>query len=118
MDGTIARSPGATPGRTEPQQAGLQEAPGLRLAGTQAYERIDPADERLGALRSACCLLERLKAEAAALDVRCQSGRGDPMKVVTGRTSLEVAAERLEALIRELDEAVMADLETGVGASR
>jgi hypothetical protein len=111
MDGTTARALGGSPSVTEPKQAGSQEAPSLRLAGTLAFEGIDPGDERLGALRNACCLLERLKAEAAALDTRSQAGRGDPMKLATGRTSLEVAVERLEALIRELDEAVLADLD-------
>lgn len=118
MDGTHARSLGASPSLAEPKQAGTQEAPGLRLAGTLAFEGIDPTDERLGALRNACCLLERLKAEAAALDVRSGAGRGDPMKIATGRTSLEVAVERLETLIRELDEAVLADVDAKAGVSR
>lgn len=118
MEGTHARSFGAQPSLTEPKQAGTQEAPGLRLAGTLAFDGIDPADERLGALRNACCLLERLKAEAVALDARVGAGRGDPMKIATGRTSLEVAVERLEALIRQLDEAVLADVDAGTEVAK
>jgi hypothetical protein len=118
MDGSHARLAGEKPVLTEPKQAGTQEAPSLRLAGTQAFEGIDPADERLGALRNACCLLERLKAEAAALDGRTQAGRGDPMTLATGRNSLDAAVEQLEALIRRLDEAVLADIDVRAGASR
>jgi hypothetical protein len=115
MDGSHARLAGDVPSLTEPKQAGSQHAPGLRLAGTLAFEGIDPADERLGALRNACCLLERLKAEAAALDSRAQGGRGDPMTLATGRNSLDMAVEQLEALIRRLDEAVLADVDARVG---
>ena len=93
MDGTTARLAGPTPGLTEPKPIGSQEAPGLRLAGTAAFQGLDPADERLGALRNACCLLERLKAEAAALDSRSQAGRGDPMTVVTGRNAKDELIE-------------------------
>ena len=118
MDGTPARSLGTQPGLTEPKQAGTQDAPSLRLAGTLAFEGIDPTDERLGALRNARCLLERLKTEATALDARSGAGRGDPMKIATGRTSLEVAVERLEALIRQLDEAVLADVDARAGVAR
>ena len=118
MDGSHARLAGEKPVLTEPKQAGTQEAPSLRLAGTLAFEGIDPTDERLGALRNACCLLERLKAEAEALETRSQSGRGDPMKIATGRTALEVAVERLENLIRELDEAVLADLDARAEVGR
>ena len=117
MDGTTARLAGPTPGLTEPKPIGSQEAPGLRLAGTAAFQGLDPADERLGALRNACCLLERLKAEAAALDSRSQAGRGDPMTVVTGRNALEAAVEQLEALIRRLDEAVLAEIEVDATAA-
>lgn len=118
MDGSLARLAGDLPALTEPQQAGSQDAPSLRLAGTLAFEGIDPTDDRLGALRSACCLLEKLKAEAAALEVRAQAGRGDPMTLATGRSSLDTAVERLEALIRRLDEAVLADVDAKVGGSR
>jgi hypothetical protein len=118
MDGSHARLTGSSPVLTEPKQAGSQDAPSLRLAGTLAFEGIDPTDERLGALRNACCLLERLKAEAAALETRAQAGRGDPMTLATGRSSLEVAVEQLEALIRRLDEAVLADVDSKTGAAR
>lgn len=117
MDGTTARLAGPTPALTEPKPNGSQDAPSLRLAGTAAFQGIDPTDERLGALRNACCLLERLKAEAAALEVRSQAGRGDPMTVATGRSGLEAAVEQLEALIRRLDEAVLADVEQTVGGA-
>jgi hypothetical protein len=118
MDGSLARLAGDMPALTEPKHAGSQEAAGLRLAGTLAFKGIDPSDGRLGALRNACCLLEKLKAEAAALEVRGQAGRGDPMTLATGRNSLDTAVERLEALIRRLDEAVLADLDAKAGARR
>ena len=118
MDGSHARLAGDLPVLTEPKQVGSQDAPSLRLAGTLAFEGIDPADERLGALRNACCLLERLKSEATALEVRAQAGRGDPMTLATGRNSLEIAVEQLEALIRRLDEAVLADLDANAEAVR
>jgi hypothetical protein len=118
MDGSHARLAGDLPVLTEPKQAGSQDAPGLRLAGTLAFEGIDPTDERLGALRNACCLLEKLKAEAAALEVRAQAGRGDPMTLATGRNSLDTAVEQLEALIRRLDEAVLADVDAKAGVAR
>lgn len=112
MDGSHARLAGDLPVLTEPKQANTQEAPSLRLAGTLAFDGVDPGDERLGALRNACCLLERLKAEAAALEVRSQAGRGDPMTLATGRSSLDMAVEKLEGLIRRLDEAVLSDLDS------
>jgi hypothetical protein len=59
-----------------------------------------------------------MKAEAAALEVRAQAGRGDPMTLATGRNSLDTAVEQLEALIRRLDEAVLADLDAKSGVSR
>lgn len=113
MDGTHALTAGAKLGQQEllETDTGMKETPALKLAGTIAYKGIDPADERLGALRDACCLLARLKAEAAALEARSDAGRGDPMTIAGGRSGLQMAAERLEALIRELDEAVLLDIE-------
>ena len=118
MDGTHALKAGATHGQMEPsdKHVSIQEPPALRLAGTTAYKSVDPADERLGALRDACCLLARIKAEAAALETRSEKGRGDPMTLAGGRSGLQLAAERLEALIRELDEAVLRDIEQSAGA--
>lgn len=118
MDGTHARTASTQLGLTEPtsNQQVVQDSPGLRLAGTSAYKGIDPTDERLGALRDACCLLARIKAEAAALEVRADQGRGDPMTVASGRSGLQLAAERLEAMIRELDEAVLLEIEQPIGA--
>jgi len=119
MDGTPARLTGNPPVQTQaPDSAPQLSIPGLKLAGTAAYENIDPSDERLGALRNACCLLERLKAEAAALDDRSTQGRGDPMTVATGRSGLDRAVEQLEALIRRLDEAVLRDIEASEGVAR
>jgi hypothetical protein len=118
MDGTTARLAGVKPSLTEPKTNGSQEAPSLRLAGTAAFQGLEPGDERLGALRNACCLLERLKAEAAGLQARSQAGRGDPMTLATGRSSLEVAVTQLEALIRRLDEAVLAEMEQTSGSAR
>jgi hypothetical protein len=116
MDGTHARLTGDLPARSEPKP--VEETPSLRLAGTQAYEGIEPGDERLGALRNACCLLERLRAEAIALDERSAAGRGDPMILATGRSGLDRAVEQLEALIRTLDESVLKDMDQTVGAAR
>jgi len=119
MDGTNARQTSSSLELTEPKQTQLEieQSPALRLAGTLAYQGIDPTDERLGALRNACCLLERMKAEAVALDARSQN-RGDPMTMVTGRSSLDAAVGQLELMIRTLDEAVMHDIEQAVGTPR
>lgn len=118
MDGTHARTASAQLGLTEPtdNQQAVQDSPALRLAGTSAYKGIHPGDERLGALRDACCLLARIKAEAQALEARAEQGRGDPMTIASGRSGLQLAAERLEAMIRELDEAVLLEIEQPVGA--
>lgn len=118
MDGTHARTASPQLGLTEPTSnlQDVQESPALRLAGTSAYQGIDPADERLGALRDACCLLARIRAEAAALDARAEQGRGDPMTIASGRSGLQMAADRLEAMIRELDEAVLLEIEQPAGA--
>lgn len=118
MDGTHARLTGDSLVRPEPTRVEIEETPSLRLAGTQAYEGLDPADERLGALRNACCLLERLKAEAVSLEERSAAGRGDPMILATGRSGLDRAVEQLETLIRTLDEAVLRDIDQTVGAGR
>lgn len=118
MDGTHARLTGDTLVRPDGRPQEAEETPSLRLAGTQAYEGIEPGDERLGALRNACCLLERLKAEAVALEERSAAGRGDPMITATGRSSLDRAVEQLEALIRSLDESVLKDIDHTAGASR
>ncbi len=115
MDGTRARLTGDSLVATEPKQFEISECPSLRLAGTLAYEGIDPIDERLGALRDACCLLTRLKMEAAALAVRSQQGRGDAMTVVSGQSGLDRAVDQLEGLIRSLDEAVLRDVEQNAG---
>jgi len=118
MDGTHARTASAQLGLTEPTNnpQAVQDSPALRLAGTSAYKGIDPTDERLGALRDACCLLARIKDEAAALELRAEQGRGDPMIIASGRSGLQLAADRLEAMIRELDEAVLLEIEQPVGA--
>lgn len=110
MDGNHARSTGQSSGRPEPRQVEPKQTPSLRLAGTQAYDGIRPDDERLGALRNACCLLERLKAEAIALEERSSGGRGDPMILASGRSGLDRAVEQLEALIRTLDESVLGEM--------
>jgi hypothetical protein len=113
MDGNSARLTGNAPVETVALETDTAaSSPALRLAGTVAYENIDPSDERLGALRNACCLLERLRAEAAALDDRSAQGRGDPMTVASGRSGLGRAVEQLEALIRRLDEAVLKEIES------
>jgi len=73
---------------------------------------IDPADPRLAALRHACAVLESLEAERRALDLRLESARRlDPMRQVSGRTSLDAAVDETRALIRELDEALSAAAE-------
>ena len=61
-------------------------------------------DPRLDALRQACALLEALENERRQLDLRlATANRLDPMRVVTGRTSLDEAVEDTRALIRQLD---------------
>lgn len=85
----------------------------LRLSGTSALAAIDPADPRLAALRHACALLETLEAERRALDLRLEAARRiDPMRQVSGRTSLDAAVEETRSLIRELDEALCAAAES------
>jgi D-serine deaminase-like pyridoxal phosphate-dependent protein len=118
MDGNHARLTGDTLVRPEPRAQEAEETPSLRLAGTQAYEGIEPGDERLGALRNACCLLERLKAEAVALEERSSAGRGDPMILASGRSGLDRAVEQLEALIRSLDESVLKEIGQAQGSGR
>jgi D-serine deaminase-like pyridoxal phosphate-dependent protein len=115
MDGTHARLTSDPLVRPEPRRA-EEETPSLRLAGTQAYDGIAPGDERLGALRNACCLLERLKAEALALEERSAGGRGDPMILATGQSGLDRAVQQLEALIRSLDESVIGEIAEAVEA--
>lgn len=77
----------------------------LRLAGTAALGVLAPDDPRLDALRRACALLETLEAERRQLEQRLiAANRRDPMRVVTGRSSLDEAVEETRALIRQLDE--------------
>jgi hypothetical protein len=77
----------------------------LRLVGTAALGVLPADDARLVALRRAAALLEALEAERRMLDQRLAAGnRRDPMRVVTGRTSLEEAVEETRALIRQLDD--------------
>jgi hypothetical protein len=84
----------------------------LRLSGTAALGVIDGADPRLQALRQACALLEALEHERRLLDQRLVSAnRDDPMRVVTGRTSLDEAVEDTRNLIRQLDEILCAAAE-------
>lgn len=90
----------------------------LRLAGTSALASIDPTDARLVALRRACALLESLEAERRALDLRLEAARRtDPMRQVSGRTSLDAAVEETRSLIRELDEALSVAAESARLAS-
>lgn len=66
---------------------------------------IEGSDPRLHALQQACALLEALETERRLLDQRLMSAnRDDPMRVVTGRTSLDEAVEDTRNLIRQLDE--------------
>ncbi len=77
----------------------------LRLVGTAALGVLSADDPRLTALRRATALLESLEAEQRMLDQRLVAGnRRDPMRVVTGRTSLDEAVEDTRALIRQLDD--------------
>lgn len=86
---------------TAPAPAGVD----LRLVGTAALGVLSADDPRLAALRRATALLESLEAEQRMLDQRLVAGnRRDPMRVVTGRTSLDEAVEETRALIRQLDD--------------
>lgn len=86
---------------TAPAPAGVD----LRLSGTAALGTLAADDPRLAALRSAMALLESLEAERRMLDQRLTAGnRRDPMRVVTGQTSLDGAVEETRALIRQLDD--------------
>ncbi len=77
----------------------------LRLAGTAALGVLAADDPRLEALRRACALLDSLETERRHLDQRLIAGnRRDPMRIVTGRTSLDEAVDETRALIRQLDE--------------
>ena len=115
----------ATPSRLTPIDAALDAtaspaatSAALRLAGTSALASIDPADPRLVALRRACALLDSLEAERRALDLRLEAARRiDPMRQVSGRTSLDAAVEETRSLIRELDEALSAAAESARLAS-
>lgn len=62
-------------------------------------------EEALHALREACRLLEQLKQDRACIEERLSAARRiDPLKVVTGRSSLERACCETEELIRRIDE--------------
>lgn len=75
------------------------------MAGTAALGALNAEDPRLQALRRACALLEHLEAERRQLNQRLiTSNRRDPMRVVTGRTSLDEAVEETRDLIRQLDD--------------
>ncbi|MBL9140404.1 MAG: hypothetical protein JNK53_00935 [Phycisphaerae bacterium] len=85
-------------------QAAVAPEGDLRLSGTVALSGLSPDDPRLDALRQACALLEALENERRQLDLRlATANRLDPMRVVTGRTSLDEAVEDTRALIRQLD---------------
>lgn len=104
MDSRVSfRNPSAEPGLNAalPPSA----ASDLRLAGTAALDILAPNDARLEALRRACTVLEQLEAERRKLDQRLISAnRADPMRVVTGKTSLDEAVEATRDLIRQLDD--------------
>jgi hypothetical protein len=90
---------------TIPETATALAAVDLRLVGTSALGVLSPDDPRLAALRRACALLESLEADRRQLDQRLVAGnRRDPMRVVTGRTSLDEAVDETRALIRQLDD--------------
>ena len=119
----------ATPTRTHTRETSPTAAPAasavaplpseLRLAGTAALRAIPANDPRLAALRGACALLEALEAERNALDQRLESARRiDPMRHVSGRTSLDAAVDETRALIRELDELLCAAAESARTAAR
>lgn len=85
----------------------------LRLTGTAALDVLPADDPRLHALRQACALLEALELERRQLDQRLvAANKHDPMRVVTGRTSLDEAVEDTRAFIRQLDDMLCEAAET------
>ena len=81
----------------------------LRLSGTAALHGVASNDPRLNALREACLLAQSLKDQAGALTARSQAkGVKDPMTVAQGCNSMHKAIADVEALIRQLDEALAA----------
>jgi CHASE3 domain sensor protein len=89
------------------------------LVGTAALGALAADDQRLHALRQACALLAHLEHERHQLELRLTAGnRKDPMKVVTGRTSLDEAVDATRDLIRQLDEALCQAAEEARKASR
>ena len=118
MDLAQTPRPNTREGRPAPVRPVAADVAGsdLRLAGTASLTALPTDDPRLAALRRACALLESLEAERQALDQRLESARRlDPMRHVSGKTSLDVAVEETRALIRELDELLCAAAESEIG---
>lgn len=111
MDSRVSlRNP---PSNVPPTPASLEAEKDLRLSGTAALGALAADDPRLQALRRACSLLAHLEAERRKLDDRLISAnRKDPMKVVTGRTSLDEAVDSTRDLIRQLDDMLCEAAET------
>lgn len=117
MDSRVSlRSPPEN-GTTPPALAGSERS--VRLAGTPALAELPASDLRLQALRRACALLEQLEAERRQLDQRLISAnRHDPMRVVTGRTSLDDAVDTARDVIRQMDDLLCEAAERARQASR
>lgn len=85
-----------------------ESGPLLRLAGTLAGEPTD-AEKRVLELRSrAVLVLGSLRRDSRMLSERLErAGRFDPVKIVTGASALDVAANGTEELIQNLDELLL-----------
>jgi hypothetical protein len=81
----------------------------LGLSGTATLDGVASDDPKLQALRDACHLAQSLKDHANALTARSQAkGLKDPMTVAQGCNSMQKAIADVEALIRQLDQALAA----------
>ncbi|MBM4111195.1 MAG: hypothetical protein FJ254_07575 [Phycisphaerae bacterium] len=90
---------------TQPEQRAPLADAGLRLVGTAALKSLPSDHAGMLLLRQACVAQAALVAEAMRLQVRLkQDGRCDPIKSMTGASSLERAAAELAELVRMLDE--------------
>ena len=85
----------------------------LGISGTAILHGVASNDPRRQALRDACLLAQSLKDHASALTARSQAkGTKDPMTVAQGCNSMQKAIADVEALIRQLDEVLAAQVQT------
>lgn len=108
--------------KTSPHQANAtapdESGPLLRLAGTLAGEPSE-AERCVLELRSnAVLVLGSLRRDSRMLNDRLQrAGRIDPVKKITGASSLDTAANSTQELIQDLDELLVEFAETALNSS-